>query len=76
MSGLIPGSPKFVDRGLKSSHPRYKKLRPGDWVEWLIVALLFAVSAIGVFILTSSVLTALLVGVLVWIVALGVVAML
>ncbi|WP_067463040.1 hypothetical protein [Nocardia amamiensis] len=65
-----------MDRGLKSSHPRYKKLRPGDWVEWLIVALLFAVSAIGVFILTSSVLTALLVGVLVWIVALGVVAML
>ncbi|MEU2033617.1 hypothetical protein [Nocardia amamiensis] len=65
-----------MDRGLKSSHPRYKKLRPGDWVEWLIVALLFAVSVIGVFILTSSVLTALLVGVLVWIVALGVVAML
>ncbi|MBF6296105.1 hypothetical protein IU459_00935 [Nocardia amamiensis] len=65
-----------MDRGLKSSHPRYKKLRPGDWVEWLIVALLFAVSAVGVFILTSSVLTALLVGVLVWIVALGVVAML
>ncbi|WP_454194301.1 hypothetical protein [Nocardia sp. Marseille-Q1738] len=45
-------------------------------MEWLIVALLFAVSAIGVFILTSSVLTALLVGLLVWIVALGVVAML
>ncbi|WP_245548228.1 hypothetical protein [Nocardia pneumoniae] len=45
-------------------------------MEWLIVALLFAVSVIGVFILTSSVLTALLVGVLVWIVALGVVAML
>ncbi|MEV6320358.1 hypothetical protein AB0M45_04035 [Nocardia sp. NPDC051787] len=65
-----------MDRGLKSSHPRYKKLQPGDWVEWLIVALLFAVSAIGVFILTSSVLTALLVGLLVWIVALGVVAML
>lgn len=65
-----------MDRGLKSSHPRYRKLQPGDWVEWLIVALLFAVSVIGVFILTSSVLTALLVGVLVWIVALGVVAML
>ncbi|MGO4616016.1 hypothetical protein AB4305_26130 [Nocardia sp. 2YAB30] len=65
-----------MDRGLKSSHPRYKKLRPGDWVEWLIVALLFAVSAIGVFILTSSVLSALFVGLLVWIVAIGVVAML
>ncbi|WP_330233704.1 hypothetical protein OHA40_15285 [Nocardia sp. NBC_00508] len=65
-----------MDRGLKSSHPRYRKLRPGDWVEWLIVALLFAVSAVGVFILTSSLLTALLVGLLVWIVALGVVAML
>ncbi|MEU4339834.1 hypothetical protein AB0H00_01005 [Nocardia sp. NPDC023852] len=63
-----------MDRGLKSSHPRYKKLRPGDWVEWLIVALLFAVSAIGVFILTSSVLSALFVGLLVWIVAIGVVA--
>ncbi|WP_327111069.1 hypothetical protein OHB12_24705 [Nocardia sp. NBC_01730] len=65
-----------MDRGLKSSHPRYKKLRPEDWVEWLIVALLFAVSAIGVFILTSSVLSALFVGLLVWIVAIGVVAML
>ncbi|MEU7629899.1 hypothetical protein AB0B25_01460 [Nocardia sp. NPDC049190] len=65
-----------MDRGLKSSHPGYKKLWPGDWVEWLIVALLFAVSAIGVFILTSSVLSALFVGLLVWIVAIGVVAML
>ncbi|MGK8521245.1 hypothetical protein ACRS6B_06650 [Nocardia asteroides] len=65
-----------MDRGLKSSHPRYKKLRPGDWVEWLIVALLFAVSAVGVFVLTNSLLSALLVGLLVWIVALGVVAIL
>ncbi|MBF6075485.1 hypothetical protein ACWEPH_23740 [Nocardia beijingensis] len=65
-----------MDRGLKSSHPRYRKLRPGDWVEWLIVALLFAVSAVGVFVLTSSLWSALLVGLLVWVVALGVVAML
>jgi len=65
-----------VDRGLKSSHPRYKKLRPGDWVEWLIVALLFAVSAVGVFVLTGSFLSALFVGVLVWVVAVGVVALL
>jgi hypothetical protein len=65
-----------VDRGLKGSHPRYKKLRPGDWVEWLIVALLFAVSSIGVFILTGALLPALLVGVLVWVVAIGVVAIL
>ncbi|WP_028475871.1 hypothetical protein [Nocardia sp. CNY236] len=65
-----------MDRGLKGSHPRYKKLRPGDWVEWLIIALLFAVSAVGVYILTSSALSALLVGLLVWLVALGVVAML
>jgi CHASE2 domain-containing sensor protein len=65
-----------VDRGLKSSHPRHKKLLPDDWVEWLIVALLFAVSAVGVFVLTHSLLSALLVGLLVWIVALGVVAML
>ncbi len=45
-------------------------------MEWLIVALLFAVSAVGVFVLTNSLLSALLVGLLVWIVALGVVAML
>ncbi len=45
-------------------------------MEWLIVVLLFAVSAVGVFVLTSSLLSALLVGLLVWIVALGVVAML
>jgi hypothetical protein len=51
-------------------------LRPGDWVEWLIVALLFAVSAVGVFVLTGSLLSALFVGALVWVVALGVVAML
>ncbi|WP_281196841.1 hypothetical protein [Nocardia altamirensis] len=42
----------------------------------MIVALLFAVSAVGVFILTGSVLPALLVGVLVWVVAIGVVAIL
>ncbi|MEV4126610.1 hypothetical protein [Nocardia sp. NPDC049707] len=65
-----------MDRGLKSSHPRYKKLRPDDWVEWLIVALLFAVSAVGVFVLTGSFLSALFVGVLVWGVAVGVVALL
>jgi hypothetical protein len=51
-------------------------LLPDDWVEWLIVALLFAVSAVGVFVLTHSLLSALFVGLLVWIVALGVVAML
>ncbi|MFR9753671.1 hypothetical protein ACL02S_21915 [Nocardia sp. 004] len=49
---------------------------PGDWVEWLIVGLLFAVSAFGVLILTGSVLSALFVGLVVWIVALGVVAIL
>ncbi len=65
-----------MDRGLKGSHPRYKRLRPGDWVEWLIVALLFAVTSVGVFVLTGSLLQALLVGALVWVVAIGVVAML
>ncbi len=45
-------------------------------MEWLIVALLFAVAAVGVFVLTHSLLSALLVGLLVWIVAFGVVAML
>jgi len=63
-----------MDRGIKNHHTRYRKLRPGDWVEWLIVALLFAVSTVGVYVLTSSFLPALFVGVLVWIVALGVVA--
>ncbi|WP_067834876.1 hypothetical protein [Nocardia lijiangensis] len=65
-----------MDRGLKNSPPRYKKLRPGDWVEWLIVALLFAVSSVGVYVLTSSALSALSVGALVWLVAIGVVAIL
>ncbi|MGY4098184.1 hypothetical protein ACW2Q0_01255 [Nocardia sp. R16R-3T] len=64
-----------MDRGLESSHPRYKKLLPGDWVEWLIVVLLFAVSALGVFVLTGSFLSALFVGVLGWIVAVSVVAL-
>lgn len=63
-----------MDRGIKNYRTRYRKLRPGDWVEWLIVALLFAVSAGGVFVLTGSFLPALVVGVLVWVVALGVVA--
>ncbi|MEV0029045.1 hypothetical protein [Nocardia sp. NPDC050793] len=59
---------------MKNSPPRYKKLRPDDWVEWLIVALLFAVSSVGVYVLTSSLLSALFVGALVWLVAIGVVA--
>ncbi|WP_067863497.1 hypothetical protein [Nocardia shimofusensis] len=63
-----------MDRGIKNYHTRYRKLRPGDWVEWLIVALLFAVSTVGVFVLTGSFLPALFVGALVWVVALGVVA--
>ncbi|WP_245551249.1 hypothetical protein [Nocardia paucivorans] len=45
-------------------------------MEWLIVGLLFAVSAVGVFVLTNSVMSALFVGLLVWLVAEGVVAML
>ncbi|RJO76926.1 hypothetical protein D5S18_11995 [Nocardia panacis] len=65
-----------MDRGLKNSVPRYRKLRPGDWVERLIVVLLFGVSGVGVFILTGSYLSALLVGLLVWAVAVGVVALL
>lgn len=65
-----------MDRGLKGSHSRYKKLRPGDWVEWLIVALLFAVTAIGLFILTGSLLSSLVIGLLVGVVAVAVVAML
>ncbi len=63
-----------MDRGLKNYPPRYRKLRPSDWVEWLIVALLFAVSTVGVYVLTSAFLPALFVGLLVWAVAVGVVA--
>ncbi|WP_433681620.1 hypothetical protein [Nocardia sp. CA-119907] len=40
------------------------------------MALLFAVSAVGVFVLTGSFLSSLFVGVLVWVVAVGVVALL
>ncbi|MBH0778546.1 hypothetical protein IT779_19895 [Nocardia sp. NEAU-351] len=65
-----------MDRGSKNAPSRYRKLRPGDRLEWLIVALLFAVSSIGVYVLTSSLLPALFVGILVWGVAIGVVAML
>ncbi len=43
-------------------------------MEWLIVAPLFAVSSVGVYVLTSSLLSALFVGALVWLVAIGVVA--
>ncbi|WP_239003688.1 hypothetical protein [Nocardia panacis] len=45
-------------------------------MERLIVVLLFGVSGVGVFILTGSYLSALLVGLLVWAVAVGVVALL
>lgn len=72
----ITGTQQIVDRGIKNSHLRYRRLTPNDWVEWLIVGLLFAVSAVGVFVLTNSVMSALLIGVLVWLVAVGVVAML
>ncbi|MEV5648065.1 hypothetical protein AB0L57_07430 [Nocardia sp. NPDC052254] len=65
-----------MDRGLRNTSPRYRKLFPGDWVEGLIVGMLFAVSAVGVYILTGVMLTSLLVGVLVAVVAIGVVTML
>ncbi|MGW0180017.1 hypothetical protein [Nocardia sp. NPDC003345] len=45
-------------------------------MAWLIVGLLFAASAAGVFVLTGSVLSALFVGVLVGLVTTGVVTML
>jgi hypothetical protein len=64
-----------VDRGLKNA-PRYRKLLPGDGVERLIVGMLFAVSAGGVYVLTGAVFSALLIGVLVAVVAVGVVTQL
>lgn len=65
-----------MDRGLRNSQPRYRKLLPDDWVERLIVGMLFAVSAVGVFVLTGAFVPALAVGVLVGAVAIGVVEML
>jgi amino acid transporter len=65
-----------VDPGIKNSRPRLRKFGLGDAVARLIVGLLFAASAVGVFVLTGSVFSALFVGVLVGLVATGVVAML
>ncbi|MDO3650468.1 MULTISPECIES: hypothetical protein [Nocardia] len=45
-------------------------------MERLIVILLFAVSAIGIYVLTSSLLSALFIGLLVGLVAVGTVAVL
>lgn len=56
--------------------PRYRRLAPEDGVERLIVILLFAVSAIGIYVLTSSLLSALFIGLLVGLVAMGTVAVL
>jgi hypothetical protein len=64
-----------VDRGLKNI-PRYRKPLSGDWVERLIVGMLFAVSAGGVYALTGAVFLALLMGLIVAGVAVGVVTQL
>ncbi len=56
--------------------PRYRRLAPEDGVERLIVILLFAVSAIGIYVLTGSLLGALFIGLLVGLVAVGTVAVL
>lgn len=56
--------------------PRYRRLAPEDGVERLIVVLLFAVSAIGIYVLTASLLSALFIGLLVGLVAVGTVAVL
>ncbi|MGW4241500.1 hypothetical protein [Nocardia sp. NPDC004722] len=65
-----------MDRGLKNARPRYRNLGPHDWVERLIVGMLFAVSAMGVYVLTGALIPALAIGVLVAAVAIGVVAIL
>ncbi len=65
-----------MDRGLKNSRPRYRKLGPDDWMERLIVGMLFAVSAMGIYVLTGALISAVAVGLLVGGVALAVVAML
>lgn len=56
--------------------PRYRRLAPEDGVERLIVVLLFGVSAIGIYVLTGSFLGALFIGLLVGLVAVGMVAVL
>ncbi|MBC7303311.1 MAG: hypothetical protein H5T78_20475 [Nocardia sp.] len=65
-----------MDRGLKKMPPRYRRLAPEDGVERLIVILLFAVSTIGIYVLTGSLLSALFIGLLVGSVAMGTVAVL
>lgn len=56
--------------------PRYRRLAPEDGVERLIVILLFAVSSVGIYVLTGSLLAALFIGLLVGLVAVGTVAVL
>ncbi len=70
------GYSEVVDRGIRNTSTRYRKLLPGDWIERLIVGLLFAVSTVGIFVLTGAVMTALMVGLLVAAVAVGVVTLL
>jgi hypothetical protein len=66
-----------MDRGLRNNTtPRYRRLLPGDWLERLIVGMLFAVSAAGIYILTGEMLSSIVIGILVATVALGVVNML
>jgi hypothetical protein len=66
----------YMDRGTRHMPPRYRKLIPGDWAERLIVGMLFAVSAVGIYLLTGTVLSSLLIGLLVALVAIGVVSVL
>ncbi|MCX4096429.1 hypothetical protein [Nocardia sp. alder85J] len=56
--------------------PRYRKFIPGDWVERLIVGMLFTVSAVGIYLLTGTVWSSLLIGILVAVVAAGMVSVL
>ena len=52
-----------MNQAVKHHQPRFKfSLLGTDWVEWLIIALLCAVAAVGVALLTGSALSAFVAG--------------
>ncbi len=65
-----------MERGRKNAPVRYRKLLPGDGVERSIVGILFAVTAVGVYVMTGATVTAVLVGALLASVAVGVITQL
>ncbi|MBJ8346555.1 hypothetical protein [Antrihabitans sp. YC2-6] len=66
-----------MDRAVKPRRTKYKfSLLGSDWIEWLIVAMLCATAALGVALLTGSVVSAVIVGLVLLAAASAVVALL